>query len=552
VKANLNLPDVSASQMALLGADLGQVDEAQDSKNFNTLLSAFALLGFSQQDVSFVFSVVAACLHLKELKFYESDQIAKVRAGVESFETACELLGVPLDKLKEAIMSKSIRVMGQTSSVQNLGMAACEASVMSVICTLYSSLFDWLLHRINAAIGAPPSVAVLSLGILDVAGFEAIKNNGFSQLCFNYGSEKMQELFIGKAMLEEMQLYRDEGLQDVKIDVNHNDPIIQFYEDKTFGIFAILDAQCRLPSGSDEGMLHVLLQNLSGSSAPSYISSRVYDRNPKSNTAFVVKHHAAHVNYSVTGMLSANKETHLRDDIIAALRLSKFENLQKMLPIVSSGAAASTGGPVKAAAKVVGSSLLFKDQITNLSQRLRASHCHFIRCFSPNTEENPEAFDGAFMLSQLRSSGIFEAVSLRMRGYPFRKNLDAFVKMYRALVTSQTHSTPKLMCRKIIGSVFGKGDDVHVGESIVRTPLPFQHAQHPPFDTILGFLQAFPPQNPRSGTAKGCFWSSAYNPTQFSRPRRPVLRSQAASSANCVHVDSAALARLEIGRAAAS
>ena len=38
LKADLNLPDVSASQMALLGADLGQVEEAQDSKNFGTLL----------------------------------------------------------------------------------------------------------------------------------------------------------------------------------------------------------------------------------------------------------------------------------------------------------------------------------------------------------------------------------------------------------------------------------------------------------------------------------------------------------------------------------
>ena len=468
LKADLNLPDVSASQMALLGADLGQVEEAQDSKNFGTLLSAFTLLGFSQQEVSSVFSVVAACLHLKELKFYESDQIAKIRAGLESFETACELLGVPSDKMKEAIMSKSIRVMGQTSSVQNLGTAACEASIMSLISTLYSSLFDWLLHRINTAIGAPPSVAALSLGILDMAGFESIKNNGFSQLCFNYGSEKIHELFTAKAMLDEIQLYRDEGLKDVKIDVVHNDPIIQFYEDKTFGLFAIIDAQSRLPNGSDEGMLNVLLQNLSNTSAPSHISSRVYDRNPKSTTSFIVKHHAGQVNYNITGMLFANKETHLRDDIMATLRSSMFENVLKMLP--KANASASVGGPVKATAKVVGSSTMFKDQLFNLSQRLRASHCHFIRCFSPNTEENPEAFDGAFMLSQLRSSGLFEAVSLRMRGYPFRKNLDAFVSMYRALVTSQTHSTPKLMCRKIIGNVFGKGDDIHVGESMVRTP----------------------------------------------------------------------------------
>jgi myosin heavy subunit len=470
LQANTFVTELVASQTSLLGMDLGQIEESEDSKNLITLLSAFKLLEFSQLDISFVFSIVAACLHLKEMKFYESDRMVKIRSGSESFGYACELLGVSADKLKEQIMTKSIRVMGQSSSLQNLDAASCHASVASLISALYSSLFDWLVVQINAVLGAAPSSASLNVGLLDMAGFESEKNNGFSELCFNYGSEKIQQLFLRKALLDEVELYQSEGISDVKIDVVHNDPIIQFYEDKSFGLFAILDAQSRLVNGSDAGILQILMQNLANSSAPSHISHRVYDSSPKSDTSFVIKHHAASISYSINGILAANRDAQLRDDMIDTLRMSSHPNLLKMLP--KSTTSANVGQPVKVVAKTAGRSARFREQLSDLTQRLRNCHCHFIRCFSPNPEGNSEAFHGAHMLSQLRHSGIFEAISLRMRGFPFRKTHEQFISMYRSLISSQASMTPKLRCRKIISTVFSRGDVLHVGEHLVSPIFP--------------------------------------------------------------------------------
>jgi hypothetical protein len=204
------------------------------------------------------------------------------------------------------------------------------------------------------------------------------------------------------------------------------------------------------------------------------------------------------------------------------------------------------GGPVKVASKHVGTAARFRDQLLDLTQRLRESHCHFIRCFSPNTEGKQESFHGTHMLSQLRSSGIFEAVSLRMRGFPFRKSHEQFLSMYRSLIASQSNMTPKLKCRKIITNVFIRGDGVHVGEHMVCFQ-PSASLTSFKLNVFAGFLQAFSPQDSRNSFAKSCVWSSADNSSQFSFPQSSALRSKAAPSSNLVQFNFAAPARLEVG-----
>ena len=60
-----------------------------------------------------------------------------------------------------------------------------------------------------------------------------------------------------------------------------------------------------------------------------------------------------------------------------------------------------------------------------------------VRCIKPNAERQPLAFDEKLTLEQLRYSGVFEAVSIRKHGYPFRLVHRHFANRYRCLVAAE-------------------------------------------------------------------------------------------------------------------
>jgi myosin-1 len=62
----------------------------------------------------------------------------------------------------------------------------------------YERLFDLIVGRINSALEPSEEAAqsdMLSIGVLDIYGFEIFQNNGFEQLCINYVSKMLLFLF---------------------------------------------------------------------------------------------------------------------------------------------------------------------------------------------------------------------------------------------------------------------------------------------------------------------------------------------------------------------
>ena len=88
--------------------------------------------------------------------------------------------------------------------------------------SLYTRAFDLLVARVNSALdvkktskklGGAPIAAdeMLSLGVLDIYGFEIFDKNGFEQLCINYVNEKLQQIFISLTLKAEQEEYESEG-----------------------------------------------------------------------------------------------------------------------------------------------------------------------------------------------------------------------------------------------------------------------------------------------------------------------------------------------------
>ena len=95
----------------------------------------------------------------------------------------------------------------------------------SLIQAVYEQLFDLIVERINVALdpassadasGPKPAVDlevdVLSIGVLDIYGFEVFEQNHFEQLCINYVNEKLQQIFIELTLNAEQQEYESEGI----------------------------------------------------------------------------------------------------------------------------------------------------------------------------------------------------------------------------------------------------------------------------------------------------------------------------------------------------
>ena len=205
----------------------------RDVKGFEETKDCLSQIGLNDDDQKLILSFVAATLHLGNIEFEESGDPGGEGAGesenaritdasLPSLKKACTLLGLNEDEVKEAILTKLLSVGGKTiHKPQNVAQAQDKRDALAKMA--YSSLFVWLVGRINATIApsldgrrridsvgldefspglrAPKkSDAVTKLntgfiGVLDIYGFEQFDTNGFEQLLINYANEKLAKAF---------------------------------------------------------------------------------------------------------------------------------------------------------------------------------------------------------------------------------------------------------------------------------------------------------------------------------------------------------------------
>jgi len=243
----------------------------QETKN---CLSNIALDSDAQKQL---FGVIAAILHLGNVDFTEgsssdSSAIATVES-ISSLAQACELLGLDTEEVTSAILSKQIVVGGKTiMKPQSVVQARDKRDAFAKLC--YSSLFQWLVDRINDTISfdgnddfstdlkpaesfdvfspdlkgkvkkrTGPSDIRGFIGVLDIYGFEHFEVNGFEQLLINYANENMQRHFNKHLFEVEQEIYANEGVDWTYVTFNDNRPCLELLEGGggTVGVLSMLD-----------------------------------------------------------------------------------------------------------------------------------------------------------------------------------------------------------------------------------------------------------------------------------------------------------------------
>lgn len=157
------------------------IDEVDDTAEFEATRSALAATGFGNKEQEALFSLVAGVLHLGNVKFKEGDKAGPCRAGSPSaVAKAAELLGVDPDALVRVLTLRRIKTAKEEYDVPNNALQ-CGQTRDALAKALYARAFDWVVKRVNAGLESEVDVPY-SIGVLDIYGFEVFSCNGFEQV----------------------------------------------------------------------------------------------------------------------------------------------------------------------------------------------------------------------------------------------------------------------------------------------------------------------------------------------------------------------------------
>jgi len=439
----LSIPDPEATGQPaalafnLLKNGLLQVPEKDDVRDMDELRQAAETCGFSAVTWRQMLCVVAAVLHLSNLHFSEGpNDTAVMDEDVGSI--VARLLSVDSETLKYCLSHKVITPQGvqqaggrkRSVTVKNLNHEQARVAAASLAQALYSSMFNFIISQINSAV-VPPAGMSLSIGLLDIFGFEIFTVNKFEQLCINYTNEKLQNLFNHHMFELELQEYEMEQVDIAQIQFQDNNKTVALFEMKKMGLFDLLDDEMVVPRATDLTYLERLTREMMG-------KHEAFDRGKSMHDGFVVKHYAHNVKYNVEGFIQKNSDL-LTEDITSCLSTSASPFIVDLLSYgeekgEGAGDRASMNlggldvGQAKVKRKTVGSA--FKQQLVSLCERIGTMTTFYVRTFKTNTNKSPSEFDRSLMLMQLKCSGVMEVMKIRIAGFPTRIKFAEFVRRF--------------------------------------------------------------------------------------------------------------------------
>lgn len=291
----------AADYVYLNSGNMLTCDGRDDSIEFADLRSAFKVLNFADSEVWSMFSLLAAILHLGNLKFkslHSNNIDSSEVADPLNANRIASLLGVNKSNLCEALTRKTMVVHGDTV-VSPLSASAAVDGRDALVKAIYGHIFEHIVEVINKTMHKDQQQSSKSVGILDIFGFENFDSNSFEQLCINYANENLQQFFVRHIFKLEEEQYAKEGITWTNINYVDNQENLDTLGLKPMNLLSLIDEESKFPKGTDITLLSKLHANHSKKNC--YIT-------PKSSHEhrFGIKHFAGDVFYEVKGMSTRN------------------------------------------------------------------------------------------------------------------------------------------------------------------------------------------------------------------------------------------------------
>ncbi|OAX41215.1 hypothetical protein K503DRAFT_848546 [Rhizopogon vinicolor AM-OR11-026] len=439
------LLDQSLEEYEFLNKSKREVDGVNDCEDWDALINALDIVGFTVAEQFDLFRIVAAILHIGNIDIRSTKSGDAFMPDPSQVERVCHLLGIPIAEFTRAILRPRVLAGREWVTQARTGQQSLD-ELASLSKSLYEKSFGALVERINRALDRPSSKSTF-IGVLDIAGFEIFEINTYEQLLINYTNEKLQQFFNHHMFVLEQEEYSREGIEwdyvNFKLDLQ---PTIDLIESSgsAIGILSCLDEECIMPKATDLTFTEKVNSIWNGELRPGELPhpGRTKYTLPKFEQGFIITHYAGKVEYRTDGWLEKNKDP-LNDNLTRVLASSSepyvaslFQDFTGVFADISltSGAAFPAGkkrGVKKGAFRTVGQR--HKEQLALLMAQLQATQPHFVRCIVPNVNKKPGRVDVPLVLDQLRCNGVLEGIRIARLGYPNRLPFVEFRQRYEIM-----------------------------------------------------------------------------------------------------------------------
>jgi myosin protein heavy chain len=422
--------DIEDFQYTRQGNDT--ISGISDFEEWNSLIEAFHVMGFSEKEQSSILKTVAIVLHLGNISVMKeslrADQASFEFDAMKQAEIVAQLLGIPSEPFINGLLHPRVKA-GREWVEKAQTPEQVRLSIDALAKGIYERQFGDLVTRINSQLNRSGGASDDShfIGVLDIAGFEIFDENSFEQLCINFTNEKLQQFFNHHMFVLEQEEYAREQIEWKFIDFGKDlQPTIDLIElSNPIGIFSCLDEDCVMPKATDITFTDKLHQ-LWDRKTPKY-------RRSIRNNGFILTHYAAEVEYSTDGWLEKNKDP-LNDNVTRLLA----ESADKHIAYLFADCAESEDDPGSTRSRVKKG--LFrtvaqrhKEQLSTLMGQLHSTHPHFVRCILPNHKKKAKQFNAPLVLDQLRCNGVLEGIRIARTGFPNRLSFTEFRQRYEVL-----------------------------------------------------------------------------------------------------------------------
>ncbi|XP_013858260.1 unconventional myosin-VIIa [Austrofundulus limnaeus] len=452
-----------------------------DNKDFTRIRSAMKTLTFSESQFQEILRLLAAILHLGNIRFeasIENNLETSVVAKSQHFSNASSLLEVQRTSMATSLTHRSFMTNREkvTKPLSSEQATDCRDAVVKAI---YNKLFTWIVRKINSTIyeklSSKHKSSYLSIGLLDIFGFENFQTNSFEQLCINFANEKLQQFFVAHIFKIEQEEYLKEGVVWDNIKYSDNQNILNLLAVKPCNVLALIDEETLFPKGSDATLLTKM--NIQHNGNKIYINSI-----SEHDAEFGIRHFAGLVYYDTKGFLEKNRDA-VSSDIIKMIDMSTNKLLRQIFEneLSTNGVKNTKNSNVIMTPKstlrgqtdnrkqVPTLSAQFRLSLDSLMKALSACQPFFIRCFKPNNSKQSEMFDRELCMRQLRYSGMMDTIRIRKLGFPVRHTFEDFLTRYRVFMKSNIcdprTSGAGACCEAICKAVIKGKDEWKIGST---------------------------------------------------------------------------------------